>query len=344
MISTSSHRILSDDPVFPDIETIKPDFVIADVPASPSSLVTAPYTAAVRWRQCPAFIEVKPKMKDSPTKAKNRRDKQANATLVQGADYARLILASHPFNFFTYGIFISGNEFCVGLFDRCGIVLSQDYKLTDTLDTGLQLFIRIIARLFWEMSPYDLGQDPSVRMLDNATSYGDEYPRYKVAMGPGYSNLSWETVGHPLWVSQTLLGRGTSVWRVMGPSSTVSCSSILKTAWRSSGRTSELEIYDAIKKLLEEKELPYPEHMVKPNAGGDVQLDHGIAASVTNIRGADMHPSTVNGVSDRVLHRVSAPKVGKPIWKYTSIEQFVRALLCVIEGKACEFCAAMIGH
>ena len=85
-------------------------------------------------------------------------------------------------------------------------------------------------------------------------------------------------------------------------------------------------------------------YVPEPNAGGDVQLDHDVAASVTNIRGADMHPSTVNGVSDRVLHRESSPKVGKPIWKYTSIEQFIRALLCVIEGKACEFCAALIGH
>ena len=85
-------------------------------------------------------------------------------------------------------------------------------------------------------------------------------------------------------------------------------------------------------------------YVPEPNAGGDVQLDHDVAASVKNIRGADMHPSTVNGVSDRVLHCESSPKVGKPIWKYTSIEQFIRALLCVIEGKACEFCAAMIGH
>ena len=74
-------------------------------------------------------------------------------------------------------------------------------------------------------------------------------------------------------------------------------------------------------------------------------MDHDVAASMTKIRGANMHPSTVNGVSDRVFHRESSPpKVGKPIWKYTSIEQFIRALLCVIEGKACEFCAAMNGH
>lgn len=83
---------------------------------------------------------------------------------------------------------------------------------------------------------------------------------------------------------------------------------------------------------------------VRSDTFGNVQLDHDVAASVTNIRGADMHPSTVNGVSDRVLHCKSSLKVGKPIWKYTSIEQFIRALLCVIEGKACEFCAAMIGH
>ncbi|TFK83458.1 hypothetical protein K466DRAFT_602836 [Polyporus arcularius HHB13444] len=39
----------------------------------------------------------------------------------------------------------------------------------------------------------------------------------------------------------------------------------------------------------------------------------------------------MHGVSDKVLHRITGRRSGKPLWEYSSIEQFVRAMICVLE-------------
>ncbi len=330
--------------MFPNSNDNKPDFVVADVPnpqlpipgvhTTTLSLRTPPYPQrSVRWRQCFSFIEVKAKAKYSPTRAGRRgAGADTGATLVQGADYARFALISHPFNLFVYGMFVCGNQFCVGFFDRCGIVLSPDYSVTH--GDGLRTFVRVVTRLLWEMSPTDLGQDPSVSLQSGHTYHGETYPSYRVTMGPSRTDTrSWITSGPPIWVSHTLLGRGTVVWRARGPSEQARLPSILKTAWRSSNREAELDIYDKIRAIFTAKGLAYPRNVAEADTGGDVQLDMDRCVSVKALRGFDdMQPSTLHGVSDRILHRLVVRKFGKPLWEYSSVEQFVRAMIGAIEG------------
>ncbi|KAI0697941.1 hypothetical protein C8T65DRAFT_813437 [Cerioporus squamosus] len=343
VILTGNRSVALEDPVFPNSDDNKPDFVVADVPdprlpnspihPATLSLKTPPYLPSVRWRQCSSFIEVKAKARYSPTKAGGPAANEAGKlTLAQGADYARFTFMTHPFNLFVYGVFVSGNEFCLGFFDRCGVVLSPDYTLTQ--GEGLRTFVRVVIRLLWAMSPTDLGQDPTVSLEPGHTYYAEAYPSYRITMSPDSEDTrSWITAGPPLWVSHTLLGRGTVVWRALGPSSQARLPSILKTAWRSSNRVSELDIYDMIKSILYENKVAYPRSVAEADNGGDVRSHTGKPVSVKALRGFDdMFPPIVHGISDRILHRVTVRKLGKPLWQYSSIEQLFRALAGAIEG------------
>ncbi|TFK92633.1 hypothetical protein K466DRAFT_539561 [Polyporus arcularius HHB13444] len=344
VIHTADRQLSLEDPVFPNSDDNKPDFVVADVPdprfpipgvhTTMSSLQTSPYPQrSVRWRQCFSFVEVKAKAKYSPTNAGGSgAATDAVKTLVQGADYARFALISHPFNLFVYGVFVCGNQFCLAFFDRCGIVLSPDYSVTQ--GEGLRLFVRVVTRLLWTMSPTDLGQDPTIYLEPGHTYHAEAYPSYRVTMGTDREDTrSWITQGPPLWVSHTLLGRGTVVWRVLGPSEQARLPCILKTAWRSSNRDSELDIYDKIKYILTAKGVAYPRSVAQADNGGDVLFDTGRRVSVKALRGFDdMFPPVVHGISDRILHRVAVRKLGKPLWEYSSVEQLIRALIGVIEA------------
>ncbi|RPD79631.1 hypothetical protein L226DRAFT_567713 [Lentinus tigrinus ALCF2SS1-7] len=403
VVSTDKRLVVLDDPVFPEGDDNKPDFVIADVddprlvktaraatvPSTSVSLRTPPYLGKkVYWRNCFSFIEVKAKAKLSPAQADKlspahadklspahadklspahadklspaHADKlspahtdesqseagdanklspahadesqteagNANKTLVQGIDYSRYVFRSHPFNLFVYGVFVSGNNFCVGRFDRLGTLLSPDHRLTE--GEGLSLFLKVVARLLWEMSRKDLGEDPTVSRISGRTD-GKEYPQYKVTMGGKEDTRAWITVGPPIWVSSSLLGRGTVVWRVLSEGTRLP--SILKIAWRSSNRKPELQIYDEIERILKEKNVAYPHNMARALTGGDVRLNKQTLMSVRALRGNDaLTPPEIRGISDRVLHRVSLQKVGKPLWEYTSLEQFLRAIIGAVEA------------
>ncbi|RPD53719.1 hypothetical protein L227DRAFT_557267 [Lentinus tigrinus ALCF2SS1-6] len=339
VVSTDKRLVVLDDPVFPEGDDNKPDFVIADVddprlvktaraatvPSTSVSLRTPPYLGKkVYWRNCFSFIELSPAHADeSQTEAGN-----ANKTLVQGIDYSRYVFRSHPFNLFVYGVFVSGNNFCVGRFDRLGTLLSPDHRLTE--GEGLSLFLKVVARLLWEMSRKDLGEDPTVSRISGRTD-GKEYPQYKVTMGGKEDTRAWITVGPPIWVSSSLLGRGTVVWRVLSEGTRLP--SILKIAWRSSNRKPELQIYDEIERILKEKNVAYPHNMARALTGGDVRLNKQTLMSVRALRGNDaLTPPEIRGISDRVLHRVSLQKVGKPLWEYTSLEQFLRAIIGAVEA------------
>jgi len=89
---------------------------------------------------------------------------------------------------------------------------------------------------------------------------------------------------------------------------------ILKTAWCSSARTSESDIYLSIEK-------PNPRGLTEFECGGDVRFSRlaGFPITMQNLRGNIHH--TVTEDLDKptpVLQRLILRTVGRPLWDYTS--------------------------
>ncbi|RDX49492.1 hypothetical protein OH76DRAFT_1556421 [Lentinus brumalis] len=317
----SSRSLLADDPLVPGSFPTSPDFPIVEVPPPRSSgSVTDVYDVAARpprWRQCPAFLEVKSSPADSPIPSRNS---SVQDTLAQGADYARAILSSRPFQLHVYGVFVTGLSLCVGMFDRRGILLSPEFDMFS--DSGIPDMVTIILRLTWDMSPVDLGHDPTVTLLPNHTYYDLEYPRFLVKMSLHPTAATWKTFGLPLWSSHSLFGRGTSVWRAVSGSGTVP--QILKNAWRSASRRSEIEIYDKIKATL--GDAVFKGIATAHAASGDVYYEPGQRVTVSHLRRGLSPLAFV----DAVLYRIALNEFGKPIWRYRSPSQFIGAILSAL--------------
>ncbi|TBU54310.1 hypothetical protein BD310DRAFT_858831 [Dichomitus squalens] len=309
----------------------KPDFALVEVAQPATGLVAKEPPSKISMRHIPAVVEVKAKSRLSPIRAyKDIPD--VKIELAQGTDYGRLILVGRPFQLFAYIMFICGNTFCVARVDRGGPSLTPSFKLApDAEDTDLSLFIRIVLRLIWEMSPYELGQDPSFALLPGQTYHQDTWPRFRVTLGSPNSQDEWVTQGHPLFVSRSFIGRGTWVWRTLHnlKSSTVKQPAILKTAWRTTSRKSEIAIYRDIKSALDADHVRAPQlpGMVAASTGGDVCNLDGSVISLTGLRQFGL-PETVH---DRVLHRVSLSTFGKTLWEYSSLEEFGRAMAAVVK-------------
>ncbi|KIL53879.1 hypothetical protein M378DRAFT_201229, partial [Amanita muscaria Koide BX008] len=87
---------------------------------------------------------------------------------------------------------------------------------------------------------------------------------------------------------------------------------IMKTAWRSSARTPESDIYMSIDQL--------PEGLAKFECGGDVKYA-GYPITVQNLRSHPIHNFLPEGDINPptpVLHRLILGTVGRPLWEYTS--------------------------
>ncbi len=284
------------------------------------------------WRQCPAFVEIKAKSEDLPIYS----GEVSKQTLTQGGDYARLLMAGRPFLISTYGLFICGNRFCIALCDRSGMVLSPAKRLskaTDDVDgtseADLQYFVRVVLRFIWDMSLTDLGEDPTSMLTPGHTTYQEDYPRHDVSMGlsPEFEPTKvWTTVGEPLWVSHSLLGRGTSVWRALDQQTPI----ILKVSWRTVGRRSETDIYNTLRSFLQNSGIEEPKGLALASTGGDVYDNSKKIMSVSSRRGPP--EEKYKPLLDRVLHRVFLTRFGKPIWQYSSLEEFARAMMDAVEG------------
>ncbi|KAM5544010.1 hypothetical protein V8D89_002627 [Ganoderma adspersum] len=317
-------------PPFGSLSIVKPDFVLADLPPPNRGVVinVSARKGHVDWRQCPAFIEIKAKSEclPIPPHGPHTGNSAWKDTLAQGADYARLLMAGRPFLISAYAFFICGNKFCIALCDRAGMVLSPAKSLSPAADAvaDLEYFVRVVLRFTWDMSLAELGEDPTAALTPDHTSYQRDYPRYDVGMGrglsPGSETAKWTTVGEPLWVSHSLLGRGTSVWRALDQQTPL----ILKTSWRTLGRRSETEIHGTLRSFLQNSNIDEPRGLALASAGGDVYDFSGKIMSVSNRRGP---PEEIyKPVLDRVLHRVCLTRFGKPIWQYSSLEEFARAM------------------
>jgi hypothetical protein len=125
-------------------------------------------------------------------------------------------------------------------------------------------------------------------------------------------------LGPPIWTSLSFLGRGTNVWLVreyvVGViQEPLLRGNVMKTAWRSSARTPESDIYMSIDQ--------FPEGLAKFECGGDVK-HAGYPITVQNLRS---HPVNIVGDINSptpptpVLHRLILGTVGCPLWwEYTS--------------------------
>ncbi|GJJ15474.1 hypothetical protein Clacol_009752 [Clathrus columnatus] len=115
-----------------------------------------------------------------------------------------------------------------GRYFQDGVQFSPIHDLWDNID----VLIRIIRRMTHEMSPVDFDQDPNVNVLPNkhpnsvtchniatALAKGNSDLIKEVSNYPTYSinfcNVKYFTIGFPVWNSLSLLGRGTSIWRVL---------------------------------------------------------------------------------------------------------------------------------
>lgn len=317
------------------------------------------------WRDLAAFGEVKPQAAQGM--APGQAIKASNA-LVQSGDYARLHLAGSPFRLFSIGLMITGNNFQVGIFDRAGVMVSSALNMWSNTKT----FIRVIRKLTCDLYPMEMGCDPSVfelpsfaewypRIREKAKSLGVprdslNYPSFIVncrkrktildrldTRSPldrdreDWETKEWLTIGPPIWVSLSLLGRGTSIWRVMpfnqdefDPSARVY---ILKNTWRNSRRSSESEIYETVEGDTT--------GVANFHYGGDAVFPYSTspAISVTNIRNSAYRTSK-NDLLDvpchrsipatPMLHRLILKTVGRPLWDaidYTELLKGLRAAL-----------------
>lgn len=318
---------------------VSPDFSLLEITTdSPRyNLSTPKKQVSHLWRHRSAFAELKPTFDQGPYLSNSQpHSPSANQIVTQAADYARLHVSARPFQLFSVGLLIFGTHFCVAIFDRDGVQFSPFHEIWDDLD----IFVRVIRRLTCEMSPVDLGQDPSVRVLTTAqaapvkkgnTAFSNEpeesrnYPTYEVCMGQG--DRRWHTVGFPIWSSLSLLGRGTAVWRV---ADTLGKVVVLKTAWRNGDRLAESQIYESI-------DGTHP-GVADYDSGGDVVFpgSNGRIISVAHLRG-----DTGGASSSPVLHRLILKSIGRPVWEYKSELELLKGVRAALKGELLSSCSVI---
>ncbi|OJT02312.1 hypothetical protein TRAPUB_7169 [Trametes pubescens] len=326
-VSKDKELLRWEDPLLPNILEArgKPDFALAEVsPPEDGVLTTHLDPKSVLWRHCSAFIEVKGSASDLPI---TRDEKAIKDTLAQGADYARILFHARPFQLYVYGIFFCGDRWCLGYFDRRGAIIAapvtlfKDHKL---VDTEFRNFVKMIIRFTWEITPEELGHDPSMVLLEGHGHHSQTPPRFLVAID---DSVQVRTFGLPMWTSQSMLGRGTAVWHAVDVSSGLPV--ILKYAWRSQGRLAESAIYEKISSAFKEAGEPLPKGMASFKSGGDAQLEGG----TLTVRALRKLPEFTKDIQpDAVLHRVVLNDFGKSLWKYSSGEELMDAMYTAVSA------------
>jgi hypothetical protein len=226
---------------------------------------------------------------------------------------------------------IFGFQFCVAVFDRDGVLFSPIRDILRDKAT----FIRVVRRLACDMTSVQLGQDPTVSMIPHEKSVHlraraksltgtDTFPCFSITMG-GSDTRRWYTLGPPIWTSISLLGRGTSVWRVC-EANNFDDVLVLKSAWRSSKRTAESDIYKSIAGPCTGIALY--------RCGMDVMFPDDSLITVANLRGdtpGEAEPTPV-------LHRLLLATLGRPLWEYSSDVELLKGLRAAVKGTCFYWC------
>ncbi|EPS93208.1 hypothetical protein FOMPIDRAFT_1056198 [Fomitopsis schrenkii] len=240
------------------------------------------------WHACDGFAEIKAAEEENYPPQDPRHVKDA---ILQCADYARYHMAFRPFWIFSVTLLVTGTTFRVMIVDHEGVILSSLHSIVNdehidkerrgagAMGKGAEIFIRVVRILTRGLSDHQLGHDPSVApvTLSELSGYlqrstladihrrqvplagGGYYPSYRIDPF-GNEKRTWCTVGPPIWVSMSLCGRGTQVWRVLelvksqGGWAFVGELHVLKSAWRDVRKVAETEVYGLINKFRLEEE------------------------------------------------------------------------------------------
>ena len=247
--------------------------------------------------------------------------------VAETADFIRLHLAIRPFQIFSYALMLYGTKYCITLWDHGGLLISSEFDLKTT--SGLETFIRIIARVFRFMTYVEMGQDPTVAPVDTKYPCTEDYPEFTISVPGGNGKTLCRTNGPPIFTSTSIIGRATSVWKVVlhqpGLSKPIRC--IMKTAWRRNERRSESDIYNMVQSS---------DSTLKGVAiffqGGDVEFGKKIdkAVKVSGLR-IDMGLSS-SPKQDHVMHRLLLKSYGKGVANFDSPAEFIGAMHDAIRG------------
>ncbi|PPQ83145.1 hypothetical protein CVT25_005388 [Psilocybe cyanescens] len=266
---------------------------------------------------------------NSPSKKQGPKPMAAGTILgivIQSANYAWLFLSARPFMPFCVGILIFSTEFYVGIFDRDGITFSPIYDMCEDTET----LVRVVRSLAWELFIQDLGLDPTVCILSDKVTKeltgADKYPP-AVVESVGSDSRQWCTIGPPIWSSLLYLGRGTNVWRVREVVQGVDQQlllqgneMIMKTAWCSSSRTPESNIYMSIQ--------TNPKGLAKFECGGDVRFPGYYARfpiTVQNLKSKVRQLLNLTHDPPKpVIHRLILGTIGRPMRDYKSDLELVQ--------------------
>ncbi|OCH88134.1 hypothetical protein OBBRIDRAFT_795539 [Obba rivulosa] len=304
----------------------KPDFsaVLAELFDQPSNL----------WRDRFSWCEIKGLSGDRPHQVDPMADPKP--ITCQTADYARLHLSGYPFQLFSVGLLIYGDEFSVGIYDRVGVRYSHSYNMWGDFD----IFVRVVRCITANMTPQQLGQDPTVRCLapqergawlDKLQLNGlstDDYalndPVYEISLGGATSHLDsehWITAGRPIWISLSMFGRGTLVWRVRNKQTLLL--RVLKNAWRNGARSPESTVYEQIQ--------GWHPGVARFDRGGDVKFpgqDAVISTATLRNGGIPIQESDQHAV----LHRVLIYPVGRSLYSARSELELLKGLRAALQG------------
>lgn len=308
--SSQNHRDAAKIDLAPRFPGYTPDFV----------LTSSEDAQPKKWRHLFGFGLVAAVAREDPNNPIHENN--PNDLLTQAAYYARVHLSSSPFLLSSVCLLIFGSDFCVCFLDRDGIVLSKTFNMwKDTV-----IFVKVVHRLCCELSPVELGQDPTVRLLPRELKKPEEADTDMWLISPfGDDSRTWCTVGYPLWSSPSLLGRGTLVWRVVPFESDqliYGAEMVLKTAWRKPGRTPEADIY----KLLGPRV-----GLARYVAGGDVRapLEGYRPITVEWLR----QPSQLSSAdTSPVLHRLVTRDVGRALWDFDDDLELLQAIRAILDG------------
>ncbi|KAJ3538600.1 hypothetical protein NM688_g6494 [Phlebia brevispora] len=252
-----------------------------------------------QWRYRSGFAEVKSISSQGPT---SPTKETVTEIVQQAADYARLHMAARPFQLFSVGLLVYGLKFCVAIFDRNGATFSSEGSLEN--DQGWQLFLRVLIPATHPVIP---------ALQAEASSLGitvpNNFPTFSVSLGDG---------------------RGTTVWLVKRLEGGVPEGSvkIMKTAWRSSRRTPEADIY---KSLQTGRNFRSHACVAQFDEGGDVGFEDEQKVSVSALRKTMGIPQD-GPQEDKILHRIFLSTVGRSIWEYESEEVLIRGIKAAVRG------------
>lgn len=342
---------LEEEAYTPGFPSMRPDFDLVDNRANAHS-----------WDGCLGFAEIKVAASENK-KPQEKRNTYVKPAVLQCADYARFHLACRHFWIFTVVLLITGTDFRVMIIDHAGVILSplhsiiSDNRASQT-PRDATTFVRVVRALTRLLGEADLGQDPSVSLVPrlelqsyiqrsadptlipdavkaavlqpNEQSY-HKYPSYLIRIhGTAGMTRIWCTMGPPIWVSLSLLGRATTVWRAVeviwrGQGYSLSGHArVLKSSWRDPRRSREADVYAAIGALKD-----CPKGIPQMLCGGDVYYElPGTLKRLTTaaIRGE------AEGDGSRVLHRLVLSIVGEPLWKYKDDLRLLRAFRDIVES------------